>query len=1125
MKKSLLAVGFIFCFLASAQSETENGGEIIKEWNWESGKLTEENKPLLHCKPDAFAIKISPSEKTPDGKRTLEINITSPPDDVAHAKQVSFACNQQMKSGDKFRISFWCKGSDKGSLSYSVIQGVSPWTPLAENTMRNIVINNEWQKISLEFMSSSDWSCPVRVPMIMPGKYPEGGSIFIGPVEFSKTRNFLPLSIGGQWKIFPGVKSSDMDIGKLTAVPTELPGEKDLVKAITAALNNNILDIASLAGYYKGKEEAILFNEFESASDGWMQAGAAADYWFEFYINGKAVYDTLKTGNLGNKYSPEEHVFNFPVKKGKNLIAVKVLSGSKGWLFAFGKVQFKKELTRFIKIEPSKEWKLMNLEEKPWKYYEPQRFEKILVKPGTALDISWMNSGTPAGLSGRVIINKDGATAFEKEPDKAVKLRSFNLVGFGGWNFMMWNADKKEIEEYAEQIRLRGYNMVRLHLLEKQILGFSGICRGPFTKLSDVKIPQSQEELPVDKAFVDRLDYFIAKLKERGIYLYMEGQFTSTGWTAASPWAVSEADMEKGFFPTGLYFRDDYKKNWEAGVSFLLGHVNPYTGMNLADDPVLACFLFFNEQDIQIPFLKDFTPHWQKYLSEKYGSIEKLTSAWGGKFGTDDFPAPLKSFEDIPQITDKLLKSGTLAGKDAASFLLKITGDMTDWYFATIKKTGYKGLVSMWDMYMRLIDIPARAKMPVVSMHTYHSHPGKRPLSEKDYKQLAQNNDALGSEVAFPAGSSLADGAYFSRVAVCRFFGRPFMITEYSHAGFNQYRHENGLFFGSYAALQGWDCLTPHANTVTLYNVPLHPFSFESAMHPISRASDLVTAFAWFRGDVKTAKSSVELTVTPEMPLSKNSLFAIGSDYGRLSMLTRIGNSYPSETLQPVRDFKPDIKITPKEFSGAGGSGSFYYAVTEFNSKDEVIKGLVKQLRDKNILDKNNITDPGKNIFQSETGELTLNTEKETLSVSTPRLEGAIIKADIPVSLNSLEIQKCTVPASITVVSLDKANELKYSKKLLLIFSTDAVNSGTVFSSEKKNCVIDYGEFPIVMRTGLLELSLKTGQQSVPDIYALNMDGTREEKVACTVNNGKLILKLDTGTLKYATPFFEIAFQ
>jgi hypothetical protein len=57
MKKLLLISGFIFCFWASAQSETDNGGELIKEWNWENGKLTEENKPLLHCKPDAFNIK------------------------------------------------------------------------------------------------------------------------------------------------------------------------------------------------------------------------------------------------------------------------------------------------------------------------------------------------------------------------------------------------------------------------------------------------------------------------------------------------------------------------------------------------------------------------------------------------------------------------------------------------------------------------------------------------------------------------------------------------------------------------------------------------------------------------------------------------------------------------------------------------------------------------------------------------------------------------------------------------------------------------------------------------------------------------------------------------------------
>ena len=75
-------------------------------------------------------------------------------------------------------------------------------------------------------------------------------------------------------------------------------------------------------------------------------------------------------------------------------------------------------------------------------------------------------------------------------------------------------------------------------------------------------------------------------------------------------------------------------------------------------------------------------------------------------------------------------------------------------------------------------------------------------------------------------GSSLSS-SYFRSAAAVRFLDRPYMITEYSQSFPNQYRHERGLYFGSYAALQGWDNLTPHEDMVRpMFWEPIGSFEF-----------------------------------------------------------------------------------------------------------------------------------------------------------------------------------------------------------------------------------------------------------------------------------------------------------
>ena len=1094
--------------------------DLLKEWTWNSKSLEEIKDIGFYSEKDKnlFSRKQSQTTRTPDGEPTLELKTETQEDQVAHAKTVFFLHQGlAIKAGDKFKVEFWCKGNLPGRISFNAIQNSSPWTVLGEDANKSLDIDGTWQKASLQFTASKDWNCDIWMPMIMFGSYPPGAELNIGTVRVFRTEKILPIALNTQWTVF---FESESDINTVKEIPQKLPkrGGGDSVPE-SFQLENNELNLAKLRGttYMANRSSAILFNEFESNSDGVMQVGMAADWWFECFVNGRHIYDTLSSGNSIKPFSPENHIFNFPVKKGRNLLAVKVKAGSEGWLFLCGAVPFRNNPNDIVRIVDGDKWKAVNMEDHPWFNGKtgrptPVRFEKFLVKPGTALDLSGLLDPAPAGSYGRVIVNPQGKLAFEEKPETPIRFRAFNFLPVALWNFF-YAYTKEEAEEFAEAIRLRGYNMVRLHMVDSFLCGKAGYPKHgkDRTMLTELDIPQSPEKLPIDKEQLDRLDHFIHCLKKRGIYIYLDAMTDSVGWTSA--W---DADKSKGAFRQRIY-EEKFRNNWKAGTSFLLNHVNPYTGIRMADDPVLACLIFYNEQDIQLSFLKHFTSRWHDYLRKKYITFENVRTTWGEKLAES-----VKNFEDIPELSPEDITGN----KDAVDFIESMMREITEWQFKAVRETGYKGLVSQWDMYMRLLDTPARALMPAISMHSYHAHPNSGPLSIKGYtQQLAYASWLKGTEMRVALSSSLAaDSCYFRQAAVTRFLDRPFLMTEYAHNPMNPYAHERGLFFASYAALQGWDMLAPHMNTVSLYHVPMGDYGFESSIDPVSLASELLAAFIWFRGDVQTAKHAVEYRLTPDMLYSPNNLSAIGSDYAKVFMLTKIGNSYPVKPLSPVGNIRPDLIIEPTNFDTVNGSNPNFVASNTKSKDARILKNIVAQLREKHILHKANLTDPANGIFQSESGELTLNEKQMTLSVISPRLEGAILKDSNPCTLSNLTIKHCSLPASIAAISLDKERNLKDTKHILLVFATNASGSQAVFA-KGGTVQIDAGTFPTLLKTGKISLSLENNAKEIPMIYALNMDGTREETVPCVFQDGKLSLSLDTGTLKYATPFFEIVFK
>ena len=137
------------------------------------------------------------------------------------------------------------------------------------------------------------------------------------------------------WTVFAPVPG-DVDLARYTEIPNMIAGGGQTVEPTTLLPLRSSLDLTGFGGHgHLEKEQALCFATIDLGADMDTQIGASADYWMEWYVNGTRVYSTLGTGNAG----PVEvltHVFPVHLHKGRNLFAVRVLSGSAGWKLISG---------------------------------------------------------------------------------------------------------------------------------------------------------------------------------------------------------------------------------------------------------------------------------------------------------------------------------------------------------------------------------------------------------------------------------------------------------------------------------------------------------------------------------------------------------------------------------------------------------------------------------------------------------------------------------------------------------------------------------------------------------------------------------------------------------------------
>jgi hypothetical protein len=177
-------------------------------------------------------------------------------------------------------------------------------------------------------------------------------------------------------------------------------------------------------------------------------------------------------------------------------------------------------------------------------------------------------------------------------------------------------------DQLAARLAAFGVNCVRFHHMDNQSFP-NGIWKKDFSGLS----PEA----------LDRLDYLLAALKREGIYanlnLHVSRDFSKTGANIPAGDLGTFGKAVCIFDPVLIELQKSYARD-------LLTHVNPYTKLRLADDPVVGLVEISNENSVTMLYVRwaveKLSPRyetmlverWNQWLAARYKTDDALRAAW-----------------------------------------------------------------------------------------------------------------------------------------------------------------------------------------------------------------------------------------------------------------------------------------------------------------------------------------------------------------------------------------------------------------------------------------------------------------------------------------------------------------
>lgn len=693
------------------------------------------------------------------------------------------------------------------------------------------------------------------------------------------------------------------------------------------------------------------------------------------------------------------------------------------------------------------------------------------VTAGSPIDFSGLVERGPAGQHGWATPLPEGGIGFER------RRRPSRFFG-ASFQFAPSNGgmpDSAEARRIVTQLVRTGYNAVRLQCVEAQLM--SG-------RLKDFDFDPDQ---------FDRFQFLLAELRAQGVYVVMDIAYNDNGaWGGVFPhrW-IKQHDFRRD-----LYIDDTAKAHWRQLLKALLGRRNPYSGTVPLQDPALLALVLCNEGGIvELAFREGkgwdaavppvYAELFRNWLVEHYKSEPAWRRAW------EDEDLDGESLSGRVNVPRRWRTPGARQ-RDFMRFVVDLEQRTYRWMQGVATAEGFRGLTTAFNNWNWLASDISRSGTSMVDMHAYHAH----PTAFVD----------RGSMVA--AESSLPDGvAYLRQLSSSRQWGKPFTVTEYGHAFWNQHRREACALVPAYAALQGWDLLTQFSeNSLQLtYRLPQPSrrasiFPFTLSTDPVRRTGERLAALLYARGDVEQARGRIEFLVDSARELDRNGGWSqMADEASRLVFVTSVGLRFDTEaSMEGAVAVRRDDLFVDK-------SKPLYWLATPQ-------RGTLRREIDLAGLRGSLGRDYDSGRYVSDTGQIVLDIPAGRFQVATPR-SVVWLGPPGPGQAGPLTVSKLDTPALIAACSLDD-RALDTARHILLFLITDATNNGIAFEDAQRTRLAKLGGLPVKIRPVRADLSLANTASVDWKLWSLGQDGRRLDALSVMTSKLGPSFTLDSSALK-----------
>jgi len=379
-----------------------------------------------------------------------------------------------------------------------------------------------------------------------------------------------------------------------------------------------------------------------------------------------------------------------------------------------------------------------------WRPYVPA--DAPLLGPMDAGE--WVHA--PAGGHGFLTV-RDGHFAFED--GTAARFFGVDLDGEAAL------PSHEQADWLVQRLAQMGCNLVRLHHLDAP-----GLPQNIFD-------PSVEDTQHFSADSLDRLDYLLAQLKARGIYVYLDllvsRQFKAGDGVAAFRELPKGAKIAAEFNERLIDLQQRYARD-------LLTHTNPYTKTRLVDDPTIALMEIINESSLFR------LPKKLKTLPDVYRS--ELQSKWmefAKQHGESQPDA-----ERYQRVDDPLVEQ----------FLSELQLAYFHRMHAFLRDLGLKIPVAGSNYGLGGADLQTNAALDFIDRHAYWDPPRGQVgiLGTFHNRSLLQSPDADNPIV---------------KLASLRVPGKPFVVSEWNVDWPNDERAVGPLVMAAAASIEGWDAV------------------------------------------------------------------------------------------------------------------------------------------------------------------------------------------------------------------------------------------------------------------------------------------------------------------------------